>query len=170
MSFSGLKRLDHTLLDHLADHAARSPRLRFANPLQAPAERVQRVFIALQPGTYVRPHRHPPMPGISRFEFLLIVRGELGLLLFDEHGQVVHTEHMGSTQSLLGIELPEATYHTVVALVPDTILLEVKEGGYEASRDKDFLAMFPEENTPAARQLVTHWQRQCVSGPCPRTA
>jgi hypothetical protein len=69
---------------------------------------------------------------------------------------------MGSMQPLRGIELAEATYHTVVALVPETILLEVKEGGYEASRDKDFLDMFPEENTPAARQLVAHWQRQCA--------
>jgi cupin fold WbuC family metalloprotein len=133
--------------------------------LHAPAERVQRVLIVLQPGTYVRPHRHPPRPGIHRFEFLLVIQGEVGLLLFDEHGSVVSTERMGSAQTLCGIKLAEATYHTVVALAPHTILLEVKEGGYEASHDKDFLDMFPEENTPQARQFVAYWQRQCTPDP-----
>ena len=84
-------------------------------------------------------------------------------MLFEEHGDVVHIERMGSGQSLHGIELAEATYHTVVALVPDTVLLEVKDGVYEASRDKDFLDIFPEEFTPAARQLVIQWQHQCAN-------
>ena len=160
MSFSCLKRVDQALLQSLVQQAADSPRLRAAHPVHVPTERVQRLLIALQPGTYVRPHRHQPMPGLHRFEFLLVVQGEVGLLLFDAHGRVVQTERMGSAQDLRGLELPEALYHTVVALVPDTILLEVKEGGYAVSYDKDFLNGFPEERTLAAQQLVTQWQRQ----------
>jgi cupin fold WbuC family metalloprotein len=162
MSLFGMNRVDQALLASLACQAARSPRLRHAHPLHALAARVQRMLIALQPGTYVRPHWHPPMPGIDRGEFLLVIQGEVGLLLFDGHGRVVWTERMGRAQHLCGIELAGATYHTVVALAPNTILLEVKEGGYEASHDKAFLDMFPAENTPQARQLVAHWQRQCA--------
>ena len=163
MPLSWTKRLDQRLLDRLTHQAADSARLRYAYPFHTLTERVQRLLIALQPGTYVRPHRHPPIPGLHRFEFLLVVQGEVGLMLFEEHGDVVHIERMGSGQSLHGIELAEATYHTVVALVPDTVLLEVKDGVYEASRDKDFLDIFPEEFTPAARQLVIQWQHQCAN-------
>jgi cupin fold WbuC family metalloprotein len=161
-----MKRLDQALLDNLAHQAACSPRLRYAAPWHASTDRVQRVLIALQPGTYIRPHRHPQMPGLQRFEFLLVVQGEIGLMLFDEHGSIVQTERLGSVQPLRGIEVAEAAYHTVVALVPDTICLEIKEGGYEARRDKDFLEVFPEENTPAARQLVACWQHQWAAARC----
>lgn len=157
---SRVQYLDQALLDRLARQAACHPRRRAAAPWHEAADRVQRVLIALQPDTYVRPHRHAPMPGLQRFEFLLVIQGEIGLLLFDERGNVVQAERLGSAHSLRGIELPEGLYHTVVALVPDTLLLEVKEGGYEAGRDKDFLDAFPEENTSAARQLVAQWQRQ----------
>ena len=53
MPFSCMKRVDQALLHSLVQQAADSPRLRAAHPVHAPAERVQRVLIALQPGPYV---------------------------------------------------------------------------------------------------------------------
>jgi cupin fold WbuC family metalloprotein len=160
MSASGMTLLGQELLDSLARQAACSPRLRVTYLLHTPTERVQRCLIALQPGTYVRPHRHPPMPGRRRFEFLLVVQGAIGILLFDEHGTIVETVHLGQAQSLYGAELAEATYHTVVALAPNTIVLEIKEGPYEAGGDKAFLPLFPDDNTRAAQQLTAQWQHQ----------
>jgi hypothetical protein len=40
----------------------------------------------------------------------------------------------------------------------DTVILELKEGPYEPSTDKEFLDAFPSEGTPAARHLVETWQ------------
>jgi len=58
------------------------------------------------------------------------------------------------------VELPEGTIHTLVALVPDTVILEFKEGPYEVAADKDFLPDFPAEGTAAARELVGIWEAE----------
>jgi hypothetical protein len=45
-----------------------------------------------------------------------------------------------------------------VALTPDSVLLEIKEGPYEPAADKDFLASFPAEGSEAARQQEQSWR------------
>ena len=39
----------------------------------------------MQPGTYVRPHRHSTPP---RWELFVVLRGALALLVFDDSGRV----------------------------------------------------------------------------------
>lgn len=75
----------------------------------------------------------------------------------DECGQILDIERVSANGSTRGIELPEGTYHTLVALAPDTVILELKEGPYEPSTDKEFIDTFPDEGTPAAKQLVETW-------------
>ena len=64
--------------------AASSPRLRaprnFHPQLSDP---VQRLAVAMEPGTYVRPHRHPPT-----FELLLPLSGRFVVLHFADPGHV----------------------------------------------------------------------------------
>ncbi|WP_163988684.1 WbuC family cupin fold metalloprotein [Pyxidicoccus caerfyrddinensis] len=45
------------------------------------------MLLALQPGTYVRPHRHPRPPGRDGFELLCVVQGALGVVAFEEDGR-----------------------------------------------------------------------------------
>jgi cupin fold WbuC family metalloprotein len=66
-------------------------KLRAAYDFHEPPEKVQRFLNALQPGTYVRPHRHLRDAGVNGFEFFLVLQGSLGLLILDEQGQVIHT-------------------------------------------------------------------------------
>jgi cupin fold WbuC family metalloprotein len=153
-----IKRLTQELLDNVAEQARHSPRQRQNYNFHEPSEKVQRLLNILQPGTYVHPHRHQRPSEINGFEFFLVVRGELGMLLFDENGQIVHTERISANGKTCGIELPEGTYHSLVALVPDTVILELKEGPYNPSTDKEFMTGFPAEGTPAAEQMVETWK------------
>jgi cupin fold WbuC family metalloprotein len=95
---------------------------------------------------------------VNGFEFFLVLQGELGIIILDKYGQILHRERVSANCSTRGVELPAGTYHTLVALAPDTVILEIKEGPYQPSTDKEFLDAFPAEGTPAARQLVETWQ------------
>ena len=79
----------YLLLDELVDAARASPRrrrnLNFHRDAQAAA---QRLLNAIEPGSYVQPHRHLDP---SKDETFVVLRGSFGLVLFDEAGTVVQT-------------------------------------------------------------------------------
>jgi cupin fold WbuC family metalloprotein len=146
-------------MDATAQKALNSPRLRQNYDFHEWSERVQRFINALQPGTYVRPHRHLGAPEVNGFEFFLVLQGSLGMLILDEQGQVIHTERIEAHGPTHGVELAEGNFHTLVALEPNTVILELKEGPYAPMNDKEFMQSFPEEGTPEAQQWVSTWER-----------
>ena len=158
MESLGLKRLTQELMDNLAQQARNSPRQRQNYNFHDHSETVNRFLNVCQPGTYVRPHRHIRPPEINGFEFFLVLKGAMGFIFMDETGQIVDKELVSANGSTLAIEVPEGVYHTVVVLAPDTVALEVKEGPYNPSTDKEFLELFPSEGTPEAARWVEIWQ------------
>src|SRR3974390_3426898 len=110
-------------VEALLASAAASPRKRSHLLLHAGHEDlVQRLLIAAQPGTYVRPHKHS-----EQWELLTVLRGELDLLLFRDD-TVVQRCRMNSSSPVAQIE--PAMWHTCVVNAPNTLLLEVKPGPY----------------------------------------
>lgn len=158
-----LQRLDQDLFDRVAAEARALPRLRRNHNLHQESDPVQRFLNVMQPGTYVRPHRHRRARAGAGFECFVVLQGAIGLLLLDEAGAVVGRERLEAGGPLRGIELAEGLLHTLVALAPDSVLLEIKEGPYEPAADKDFLAAFPAEGTEASRRQEQAW-RELFSG------
>ena len=159
-----LKRLDQALFNNVAAEARQAPRLRRNHNLHRESDGVQRFLNVLQPGTYVRPHRHlREQPGTG-FECFLVLQGEIGLLLLHDDGSVADTLRLQAHGPLRGIELAEGQFHTLVALTPDAVIFELKQGPYEPSRDKDFLDQFPAEGTDAAADQERNW-RALFAGP-----
>lgn len=155
---SPLQRIDQELFDAVAAGAAGSRRRRLNHNFHAPSDRVQRFLNVLQPGTYVRPHRHlRERPG-EGFECFLVLQGEVGLLLLDGGGRVLRCERISAAGPLRGIELAEGVIHTLVALSADAVLMEIKQGPYQPAADKDFLAGFPLEGTEAASRQEAEWR------------
>lgn len=107
----------------------------------------------------MRPHRHQRVPDVNGFEFFLVIQGAIGLIVMNEQGELIHTELLseGATRA---VELAEGTFHTLVALQPDTVMLEIKEGPYEVQTDKEFLLMFPLEGTAEAVSIEQQWRSQ----------
>ncbi|QNI69468.1 cupin fold metalloprotein/ WbuC family [Cyanobium sp. NS01] len=153
-----LQLMDQALLDQLSGQASASPRRRRNHNLHHLPDLVQRFLNALQPGTYVRPHRHlREQPG-SGFECFLVLQGAIGLLLLDQHGQVTQTLRLDAGGPVQGIELAEGQFHTLVALSADAVMFELKQGPYQPSRDKDFLPQFPAEGTREAELQEQQWR------------
>ena len=153
-----LKRIDQTLFNQVADKARQRSRLRQNHNFHQESEMVQRFLNVLQPGTYVRPHRHVRDTQGEGFECFLVLQGSIGLLVFDSHSKLILRERLDADGPLRGIELAENQMHTLVALEADTVMFELKQGPYRPSEDKDFLAGFPKEGTKEATDLEQTWR------------
>ncbi len=137
-------------LDELSGQAKNSPRQRqHRNIHQSHQDACQRLFNAIEPGSYIRPHRHAADP---RDELLIAVRGLMALVTFDEQGTVVGALRFGSEKHAhdmaAGAEVPENTWHTVIALEPGCILLEVKAGPFDPNQPKELAPWALEEGSP----------------------
>lgn len=145
----------------LHDQAKASPRLRQHQNIHASHEApFQRLFIAFGLDSYVRPHRHHLVP---KDETLVAVQGLLGVLVFDDAGQVVQQFKLG-TQSHAApgvgpvVDMPAGTWHTVLALTPDAVLLEGKAGPFDPKGPREFADWAPEEGADEALALLREWR------------
>ena len=153
-----IRRLDQTLFDAVAAQARQSPRRRLNHNLHAETDQVQRFLNVLQPGTYVRPHRHLRAEVGAGFECFVVLQGAIGLLLLDAQGEVLTHERLDATGPLHGLQLMEGQFHTLVALSADAVMFEIKQGPYNPAFDKDFLPQFPAEGTPEANAQERAWR------------
>ena len=107
-------------------------------------EPVQRLCIALKKGTYVRPHHHPE---INKWELMLVLRGIVALFVFDNDGVIIERLLLNQNETLSGIEIKPNTWHTVIPITDEAVILEIKEGPYTPTKDSGFASWAPEENT-----------------------
>ena len=76
----------------------------------------------------------------------------------EPEGEITQKERLDASGPLRGIELAENQVHTLVALEDDSVIFELKQGPYQPSSDKDFIAGFPLENTPEAWDQERRWR------------
>jgi cupin fold WbuC family metalloprotein len=139
-------------LDALSTEATRSPRRRKnLNVHPVLEDPVQRLFNAMEPGTYVRPHRHARDNG---WELMVVVRGAFAVLRFDGAGRVLARADLCVGNGDCAVEIPARAWHSVVSLAPGTIMFEVKPGPYSPVEDKDFAGWAPPEGDPRAPDWV----------------
>ncbi|MCC5926718.1 MAG: WbuC family cupin fold metalloprotein [Bacteroidetes bacterium] len=120
-----------------------SPRGRFILPIHRRQDAlVQRMLNFMQPGTYVRPHRHP-RPGAV--ESIAVLKGAIRFRIFDDRGKVTREFDLkaGTPHSVVDIE--PHVWHAFDVLEPDTILFETKMGPYDVNLDKEFASWSEEE-------------------------
>lgn len=127
------------LLDNLTKQAKASPRLRMNFDLRTSVnDTSQRMLNALEPGTVVPIHRHP----VSS-ETVCCVRGELDEVIFKEQadGSVVESERIRlcAGSPLAVVQIPMNTWHTVDNIKEGTIIVESKDGAYEAAKPEDVI-------------------------------
>lgn len=154
-------RITNQVLDSLSAEAAASPRKRKnLNLHERPDDPVQRLFNALEPGTYVRPHRHGEP---STWEVMYFVRGSAIFLVFDTIGVVLERLVLSSRGPVYGIQMQPDTWHTVAALEPGTVFFEVKRGPYIPPRGAHTASWAPAEGTADAARFEA-WYRSARVG------
>ena len=123
-----MKLITEELLDSVSIQAKKNVRLRmnynFHDSMDSP---IHRMLNALEPGTYLPPHRHK---NPDKEEIYLILRGSLLAILFDEAGSVVEKVTLNPLKGVYGMEIPPCTWHCIVVLEPNTVIYEIKQGPY----------------------------------------
>ena len=159
-----MRSITATALAGLALEAADRTRLRANLNLHTQlSDPIQRLFNALQPGTYVRPHRHVAPP---RWEAFIAVSGRAVILTFEDDGRVGRRLELGPSAEAIAVEIDAGVWHTVAALQPDTMLFELKPGPYRPAADKEFAAWAPAEGAPGYAEVVG-WFAVAVPGDSP---
>jgi len=142
-------------LEDLTNQARNAPRLRAnLNVHKTLDAAVQRLFIATEPGTYIRPHRHPQP---DKWEFFMVLEGRIDLLIFDPEGKVLQRVPMTSS-SIRAVEVEANIWHTYVCMQSGTTALEIKQGAYIPPTEHDFAHWAPEENTEEVKPYL-QWLR-----------
>lgn len=157
-----MKHLSKAELQSLCREAAATPRRRTHQLWHRDhADGVQRLAMALQPGTYVRPHRHAEPP---KWEALVLLEGRVSLLTFDDEGTVLERVELSRPDGCVVAETPAGTWHSLVAVEPDSVLFEFKQGPFASS---EFATWAPAEDSPEAADM-TSWLRSARPGDrCP---
>ena len=144
--------LTRSLVDAVAEASRASPRQRIIQPFHKhDDEPLHRMLNVLQPDSYVRPHRHLAPP---KSECWVVLRGALAFFTFEEEGRVRDCLHLEAGGERFGVDLVPGPFHGLFALVPDTVLFEVKNGPYAPTTDKSFAPWAPEEGSPGARDYL----------------
>ncbi len=152
-----IKQITQDTLCDLITQAAHSPRLRQnLNIHPAPEDEVQRLAIAMEPGTYVRIHRHP-----HTWEMLTALRGRFLVLTYDESGKVTERLWLGAETKLL--EIPANTWHSVLSLDEGAVIFEVKHGAYQPVQEQDYLPGTPPEGDERVKATL-EWYAKAEVG------
>ncbi|MBV4369076.1 WbuC family cupin fold metalloprotein [Erwinia sp. BNK-24-b] len=152
-----MKQLSHADLSDMSKQAASVARLRshrtFHEELTDP---VQRLAIAMEPGTYIRPHRHP-----QTWELLTPLKGRFVVLQFNDEGEVTHRTLLG--EDILLQEMPAFTWHAVLSLDEGGVIFEVKHGPYQALTEDDCMHWAPQEGGEGTADVMA-WYAKAQPG------
>jgi cupin fold WbuC family metalloprotein len=143
-----MQSIDRELLDSLTAAALAAPRRRKNHNLhQSDSAACHRLLNAIEPGSYIRPHRHLDP---EKAESFVMVRGCLGVLTFDAEGVLTGSALLRAGGDRVLADVPSGVYHTAVALESGTIFFEAKAGPYLPLSDQEKAGFAPEEGSPEA--------------------
>lgn len=144
--------LDAALLDELSARARSAPRLRAHHNLHdSPEAPAHRMLVAMEPGSYVRPHRHLDP---NKAETIIVLRGRLGVLVFDDEGRLQAAREMTPGGAVIGYNIPPGVFHSIVCLAAGTLFIEAKAGPYAVPLDAEWGTWAPAEGEPGVAEAL----------------
>ncbi|MGD9032065.1 MAG: WbuC family cupin fold metalloprotein [Desulfobacteraceae bacterium] len=111
---------------------------------------IQRFLNAVEPDSYLRPHRHEDP---DKTEIFLAIKGRVVIVEFDDNGSISDHFVLDRQEGMIGVEIPPKTWHSFIALREGSVLYEIKEGPFVEWVGMIFAEWAPEEGTEAAREF-----------------
>jgi cupin fold WbuC family metalloprotein len=150
--------VDPLLIQTKSEDSRTNPRKREMHILHgSDSDAIQRMLNALQPESYIRPHRHFDPP---KAETVVLLRGSLGFVTFRDDGSQTQADfvHLHPGKALV-VDCREGIWHTFFALEPDTVVFECKAGPHDPARDKEFAPWAPAEGSADAGAYLAGLQK-----------
>ncbi|MEI7595546.1 MAG: WbuC family cupin fold metalloprotein [Bacteroidota bacterium] len=137
--------INQELLNNLISKAKLSPRKRMNyNFHNEDADPLQRMLNAMEPGTYVQPHKHE---NPDKREAFWVLTGKFIVFEFDDFGRITEHTILDAKAQNFGCEINPRVWHSILPLETGTVAYEVKDGPYVVAIDKNFAPWAPNENS-----------------------
>jgi cupin fold WbuC family metalloprotein len=147
-----MKVVTRELLGRITAEALQSPRLRKNHNIHPSDEsRCHRLLNAIEPASYIRPHRHLDP---EKDEAFILMNGRLGIILFADNGAVTETVLLSQANGNLAADIPHGVYHTAISLETGTLFYETKAGPYLPLAEDEKASWAPEESDPGAEKFL----------------
>jgi len=145
-------KIDKNLLNETSDFAKKSERKRKNYNFHKIAEdTLQRMLNAIEPGTYVQPHKHE---NPDKREAFIILRGKALVIEFDNFGNISDYFILDYSTENVAVEISAKVYHTLISLSSNTIVYELKDGPYKVENDKNFAKWAPKEGDTSVNEYL----------------
>jgi len=143
-----MQRIGKALLSNLTAEAQASRRLRKNyNFHQDYSEILQRWLNAIEPESYIQPHKHV---NPDKTEVVIALTGRFLVIEFDDLGNINDTMILDAVNGPFGTEISPRIYHTVISLEAGGVVYEFKEGPFDPANPKYFAPWAPAEDTAEA--------------------
>jgi len=110
---------------------------------------VQRLLNALEPWTYIRPHKHT-----TKEESFVLLRGTILAVVFNDDGTIRDHAVLCQKSGILGIEFEENSFHMLTSLETGSAVFEIKEGPFVPHTEGSSAPWAPKEGTPEAKGFL----------------
>lgn len=138
-----MKKINQEKIDQVCEQSRNSPRKRQNyNYHEELSDSLQRLLNAMQPGTYIQPHKHE---NPDKREAFLVLQGRVLVVTFTADGEIDDHILLDAKKGNYGAEIPARTWHTLIILEKDSVVYEVKDGPYQKIDDKNFAPWAPKE-------------------------
>ena len=146
-----MMKITDEIINETSDRAKTSERKRCNyNFHKSYSDPIQRFLNAVEPNSYLRPHKHEQP---DKIEIFLSLKGRVLILEFDDNGGITDHFILDPREGKMGVEIPPRTWHSFIALQEGSVLYEIKEGPFVPGAGMIFAEWAPEEGTKAARQF-----------------
>jgi cupin fold WbuC family metalloprotein len=147
-----VKIITRQLVAQVSSEARQSPRLRTNYNLHPSDEsRCHRLLNAIEPGSFIRPHRHLDP---EKDEAFILMSGRLGIVTFTDDGTVAETALLSHAGGNLAVDIPHGVYHTALALELGTLFYETKAGPYRQLSEDETATWAPKDGNPQAQEYL----------------
>ncbi|MBC7962284.1 MAG: WbuC family cupin fold metalloprotein [Steroidobacteraceae bacterium] len=147
-----MKVVTRELLEQVTTEALTAPRLRKNHNIhRSDQSRCHRLLNAIEPGSYIRPHRHLDT---EKDEAFILMKGSLGVVTFAEDGSPAETVLLSHSLGNLAADVPSGVYHTAVSLETGTVFYEVKAGPYLPLTEAEKGLWSPEDCDPQSLEYL----------------
>jgi len=111
-----------------------------------------RLLNAMEPDSYIQPHRHLDA---NKDETLIALRGKMGLIIFDDRGNIEDKAIIEPYGDVVMVNIPSGKYHTWLSLEERSVFFESKAGPYSPLAREGKAPWAPEEGDESTPEYLS---------------
>lgn len=135
--------INDKLISEISSQAKQSPRKRKNyNFHKEESDLLQRMLNAMEPNTYIAPHKHEKP---DKREVFFVLKGSILLVEYNDNGEIVDHSVLNPNIGNYAAEIPAGVWHSLICLEASSVSYEFKDGPYNPNDDKIFASWAPKE-------------------------